>query len=494
MIRKILTDYGVRAWLIVFGGGLILSSALIFGLWPAIARNPVPAWQHWAAWILIVTAGVIILQNALSRLLSPLERFYLWSDQVIAGNYQIETGLYSHGPLWNKLASSYEQMCQALSDREKELEQAYRQMESVLNGMAEGVLAVDSTGAVIMINDEAKEMLGVEHFDIVGRQLGELVRIPEMSQAVSNASQSKRSISDEFTTARPPRRILKLLASPLVEGNEQTHQDGKDLPAEKTGNPAGVTVVLQDITEIKHLENMRRDFVANVSHELKTPLTAIKAYAETLKLGAINDPENCVGFVAQIEQQADRLHDLIIDLIRLAQIESGEKVFEFKSIDLVTICRSSWQTLQEQAASRKIELFFQSPDDQVLARGDGDGFRAIADNLLSNAIRYTPENGKVWIRCYKDADFGVIEVQDSGLGIAAEHQERIFERFYRVDKARSRDVGGTGLGLSIVKHLTQSFHGTINLQSEVGEGSTFKVMLPLLKEAPISTIDKKTRK
>ena len=251
------------------------------------------------------------------------------------------------------------------------------------------------------------------------------------------------------------------------------------------GEPAhGVVVVLHDITELRRLENLRREFVANVSHELKTPLASITAYAETLRLGAMDDRENNMRFLVQIEDQAERLHQLILDMLQIARVESGEEAFEITQVQIRHSVEACCTRHFEPAQRKQIDLVVETQGEDSSVVADEDGFDTILDNLVSNAIKYTPEGGRVVIRWRDDNDHVALEVQDTGVGIPPQYQTRVFERFYRIDKARSRQLGGTGLGLSIVKHLCHAFGGTVTLNSVEGSGSTFCVRLP---KAPSNT-------
>lgn len=422
-------------------------------------------WWQWLIWAVVCLGGSLLAGNLLQTVFRPTERFCKLFERVAAADYRGLMGVHGFGEPWIEMSEAFDRMRLAFFTRESRLKDTSQRMESVLGSMMEGVLAVDGEEKVILFNREAKRMLGVSQMDVIGRSLRELVRIPELNQVVSRAIANHETVHSEFTTTRAPRRVISMRARPLPD-------DYVD----------GLTIVLEDVTELRHLENLRRDFVANVSHELKTPLTAIKAYAETLRLGAVNDPENCISFIEQIELQSDRLHQLILDLIRLAQVESGEKTFEIEDVDVGAIVESCAELLKDEAEQREVEIKRELPGDRpVLAAADREGVRTIIENLASNAIRYTPADGLVTIRCEQVRNWVVIQVTDTGIGIAPEHLERIFERFYRVDKARSRDVGGTGLGLSIVKHIVQSFGGAIELESEMGQGSTFRVRLPAAK-------------
>jgi two-component system phosphate regulon sensor histidine kinase PhoR len=266
--------------------------------------------------------------------------------------------------------------------------------------------------------------------------------------------------SAQFET-RSPRRFLSIGATRLP------------------GDPCpGVVLVLHDLTELRRLESLRREFVANVSHELKTPLASIQAYAETLRLGAVNDPKHNVQFVRRIEEQAGRLHELIRDMLQIARIESGKELFHIDDVPVAEIMREAAGDFLFAAENKAIQLVVEPLDGSICVRADIEGLRTILTNLIDNAIKYTPSQGRVVARAHADDAAVTIEVQDTGIGIAPEDQARVFERFYRADKARTREHGGTGLGLSIVKHLALAFGGQVEVESQPGVGSTFRVRLP----------------
>jgi len=219
--------------------------------------------------------------------------------------------------------------------------------------------------------------------------------------------------------------------------------------------------------------------VANVSHELKTPLSSIKAYAETLQNGALEDKQNRRRFVGYIEEQADRLHHLIVDMLAVARIESEDEMFEINSVSIQEVVHESIESRRASLDAKQIKLQWYATDPALCVRADQEALREILDNLLDNAVKYTPNEGKVTVHWEPEGELVRIAVEDTGIGIAGEHLDRIFERFYRVDKARSREMGGTGLGLSIVKHLVEVFGGSTEVQSERGKGTTFFVRLPL---------------
>ena len=244
--------------------------------------------------------------------------------------------------------------------------------------------------------------------------------------------------------------------------------------------PRGAVLVLHDTTELRRLERLRQEFVANVSHELKTPLSIIKACVETLLDGAVDDRQHRRQFLEQLEIQSNRLHALILDLLSLARIESGEELFEFQPIPVSEIVQSCMERHRPRAESKE-QVFEMAPlagDEELAVWADEEALEQILDNLLDNAVKYTPQRGRVCVRWRREGEQVCLEVADTGIGIPESDLPRIFERFYRVDKARSRELGGTGLGLSIVKHLSQAIHGSVRASSRPGQGTTFTVCLP----------------
>jgi two-component system phosphate regulon sensor histidine kinase PhoR len=243
--------------------------------------------------------------------------------------------------------------------------------------------------------------------------------------------------------------------------------------------PSGAVVVLHDVTELRRLERVRQDFVANVSHEFKTPLTAIQGFSETLLAGALDDDQNNRRFLEIIRDHASRLARLTDDLLKLARIEAGKLEVEFRPVDIVEQIERCLETTSLKAGWKQIALETQIPLTMPMVRGDAGLLREVIQNLLDNAVQYSPEGGRVQVLITAGSYEAVITVADTGIGIPLADQERIFERFYRVDAARSRDVGGTGLGLSIAKHIVEAHGGRIGVKSEVGSGSRFSFSVPL---------------
>ena len=302
----------------------------------------------------------------------------------------------------------------------------------------------------------------------------ELIRSPQFQEAVDATLAGPDTYRGEIVLPSRevmPRSIPRVLA---VHGSR--------LPGSA---PSGAVLVFHDVTELRRLERMRQDFVANVSHELKTPLASIKAYTETLLDWALHDENVNVRFLNRIEEQADRLNQLILDLLSLARLESGHEVFQHGPLAVSAVVETCIETHRGRAEAKELDLRLDlgPVDESTLVVADEEAVHQILDNLIDNAIKYTPEGGWVRVACQLSDDAVELEVADSGIGIPRDDLPRVFERFYRVDKARSREMGGTGLGLSIVKHLIQSIGGQITVDSRVGEGTRFNVKLPRYQPA-----------
>ncbi len=366
------------------------------------------------------------------------------------------------------LSAAMQRVFAEVSSRQSQLSELANRLSTVLSAMMEGVLAVDERQRILFANDAAGRLLGFGSQDAQGKMLLEVVRNHMLHEAVAEAL-ANRDTADhetqryEFDSHRSRGKIISFRASRLH------------------GNPCpGVVLVLQDVTDLRRLEHMRQEFIANVSHELKTPLAAIKAFAETLKAGAIDDPGINRRFTAYIEEEAERLNDLIAKMLKLAKIESGHEQFVIVPIALEDAVQNCVERHEALATQKQQSLRVEPVDGKdVRVWADRDGLATILNNLVDNAIKYTAAGGDIVIR-YAEVDDQIarIEVSDSGVGIPAELQPRVFERFYRVEMSRSREFGSSGLGLAIVKHLAHNFNGSVSVRSEVDRGSTFEVLLP----------------
>jgi two-component system phosphate regulon sensor histidine kinase PhoR len=446
-------------------------------------------------WIWTLVTGACLLLATMtyvviSKMLAPLKSLTEAADAIAAGDYQHR--IYGAGrDELGTLARTFDRMSRDLEGRTTQLNQTGDRQSTVLGGMIEGVIAVDNRNRIALANNAAGRLFGFQPVEAEGRPLLEIVR----NHALQN------SVAKAIATNEPQRLETKSAAQSPTSVVKQIDIHVQPLP----GRPCpGVVLVMHDTTELRRLESLRRDFMANVSHELKTPLSSIKAYAETLRNGALRDPPTAQRFLANIEEQCDRLHRLIMDMLMLARIESDQQPFEITSVDVSRAAAACREVYRPVAEAKRIMLAIEPTSPAIRVRADREGLREILDNLVDNAIKYTPEGGRVTVgweeaggrehgagRTNENRPSSIqhpasgiqqptvrLFVRDTGIGIKAKDQPRVFERFYRVDKARSRELGGTGLGLAIVKHLAQSFGGTVSVASEPGRGSTFTVELP----------------
>jgi two-component system phosphate regulon sensor histidine kinase PhoR len=413
--------------------------------------------------VLAMLSVVAITYWIVTRIVRPVNRLKEAADAISQGDYSHQVTLPYRDEL-SQLGDSFNRMSRVLASQVAQLRTGSERLETVLAGMNEGVIAMDERHRVLFANVAAGRLLGFSTEHSEGRKLLENVRSHELDQLVAATLAVGRAKHIRIDVGTPTRNV-NVTASAMP------------------GSPCpGVVLVMRDDTELRRLESVRQEFVANVSHELKTPLSSIKAYAETLRRGAMDDQDNRLRFVTQIEQQADRLQQLIMDMLSLARIETGKEAFDIEAVDLDTVVQASLDYHRPTADAKRIALVSEPWSEAVQVKADAEGVRQILDNLIDNSIKYTPENGQITVRWSIRESTVLIDVDDTGIGISPEDHPRLFERFFRVDKARSRELGGTGLGLSIVKHLAMFFGGSVRVNSQPGKGSTFTVTLPLARD------------
>ena len=369
------------------------------------------------------------------------------------------------------LGYSFNKMAGELESRLTTISQERQRLTTVLAGMVEGVIAVDATERVVHCNEAARRILGIRSSDLAGRPVWEVVRTMQVSSALRDAVESGRPAMSEATVARDGGvRTLQLHASPL-------HGPGPKDPKQR---PLGAVVVIHDITDLRSLERVRQDFVANASHELKTPIASIRGIVET-----IQDDESMSGadrrrFLDRVLVQAVRLQHLVEEMLALSRLEAGDLAAPAEVVDARLPIEEACQVVSPLAREGSVHFSRTFPEEPVRVRAQSEALWRIAMNLLDNAVKYTPEGGDVTLALTVEAGDAVLTVQDTGVGIPEDKRDRVFERFYRIDEGRPRETGGSGLGLAIVKHLARSLGGDVSLQTEPGVGSRFIVRLPLV--------------
>ncbi len=407
----------------------------------------------------IAFLGALLLSYLLSkRLAAPLLQMTEAAQTIARGDFhhriRIRSGdeMEALGEALNRMADDLQRKIQDLSDdRAKTL--------AILSGMVEGVLVLDDKGKIVLTNASFERMFVLSGDTWIGRYHYERLRHYPLNALIEEVIQSGKPLSREIQLEIPPRPHLQVQAS----------------VTERT--PRSVVLVFHDITEIKRLERMRKDFVANVSHELRTPLAAIKGYLETLADGGLENPTEAQEFLTILQKHTDRMANIVRDLLQLSRIESGLDPIRPVPIDLREAVDRNLLLLKPLAEKREQTLAVSVPPGLSL-QADPEKLNQVLINLVDNAIKYTPERGTIAVTASEGADRVVIEVRDSGIGIPKEDLGRIFERFYRVDRTRSRELGGTGLGLSIVKHIVEAHGGKITAESEIGKGSRFFLFFP----------------
>ena len=362
-----------------------------------------------------------------------------------------------------ELSRNFNFMMETMENTIEEVEYKHLQLTSVLKSISHGILVIDIDGNIILINDEARKMIkskciGKEE----GKNIKQVIHVEKILNGIEKYIGSKENNCEKLKLE--DETVYKLKIDPVYLQNSKNAIIGS-------------IINIENITEIVKLENMRRDFVANVSHELKTPLTSINGFVETLIINEDLPSDKRNRFLAIIQKESDRLKRLIEDILLLSSIESKNNLVT-ENVLLYNIFKEVYEMISYIASSKHIKIYYNFEDENVAIQAYGDYIKQLILNIIDNAIKYTPEGGTVIINQFTRNNEITIEVIDNGVGIPKEDQDKIFQRFYRVDKARSRSVGGTGLGLAITKHIVNSLQGNISVESKLGEGSKFIVTIP----------------
>ena len=422
-----------------------------------------------AAIILAVFLGIGFL--AARRISRPLAQITEGASFIAAGHYDHRLPKRSDDEI-GRLSSTLNELARQTEERIEDLMDSRNQLAAILSGLTEGVIAVDMDQKILHINESAGRMLQLQKNVAIRSPLGDVVRVDEIRQAVDTCLSELISVN---ATVKVRDSTLDVLVAVLRNDDWQS--------------AAGAIVVLEDVTEMLRLEQVRSDFVANASHELKTPISAIRGFVETI-LDDDQMPEDIrKRFVGRIRSQSMRLDNIVKDLIHLSRFDAYAVRMELSTLDLGVLLRQIQQSKAEDAADTELSFHSEICDKAVEVNGEVKALDQMVVNLIDNAFKYTPVGGTVTLRLSTVGQMAVIEVEDNGIGIPEDERQRIFERFYRVDRGRSREQGGTGLGLSIVKHIAQSHNGSVDLIGEVDKGSTFRVSIPLATKALLTATE-----
>ncbi|MFA6173206.1 MAG: ATP-binding protein [Kiritimatiellales bacterium] len=416
----------------------------------------------WGGMVILLLAALLSLFVS-RRISKPLERIKQGAERFAAGDFSYR--LHSLGSVEvGALAETMNQMAAQLEERLQTVSKERNQREAVLSSMVEGVLAVDTGGHIISLNKAAAQFFNVFQPETApGRSIEEVFRNVKLQRFVAEVLEGQETRECEL----------------VIQNNQACYLQARGTNLLGLQNSRiGAVVVFNDVSRLRRLENLRRDFVANVSHELKTPITSIKGFVETLLDGAIKDPVEAERFLKIVAKHADRLNAIIEDLLMLSRLEQdGKAGMEMRKAGLCGLMNSAVEVCARRAAEKHIIIRVECPE-ELTAIVNPPLIEQALINLIGNAVKYSADGKAVVVSAHAENGGAVLFVKDHGYGIEKEHLDRLFERFYRVDKGRSRQEGGTGLGLSIVKHIAQAHGGTVSVQSRYGEGSTFSIFLP----------------
>ncbi|MGB9779991.1 two-component system histidine kinase PnpS [Caldanaerobacter sp.] len=414
--------------------------------------------------LLIGMAFALLISAALSY--KFLQRIIVPIQEITDLTRDIANGIYRYGIKDNSVDEVRElyiavtSMSYKLKETIEELNDRNATLEAILKSIANGVIAFDNAERILTINDSAKKILGVKERDLVGRPVFEVIRSSKLYE-VFETLRKEKAFSYKSLEINVFNKHLRVYISPILHPISHVN--------------LGFVLVIDDITEMRRLEKIRSEFVANVSHELRTPLTSIRGFIETLRNGAIEDPKARERFLDIIDFEAERLTRLINDILTLSEIENVKDGYPLEEIELDKEIENIIYIMEKAAKDKNITLKKDLNCKDLIIITNRDRFHQMMINLIDNGIKYTQEGGFVKVKTASDQEKIIIEIEDNGIGIPKDKIPRLFERFYRVDKSRSRKLGGTGLGLAIVKHIVESMKGEISVDSEVGKGTKFTI-------------------
>jgi len=417
------------------------------------------------ATVLVAAASVVVAK----RIAGPLEAIRDGAERFARGQLRHRLPV-SGAEEVRMLAQSMNRMAEQLDQRIQTIISQENERLAVLASMEEGVLAVDQKGTVLNLNDTGGVLLGVDPVKVQGRLIHEVVRKSNLLEFIERTLASAAPVEEDFELRGQENRWLHAHGTVLHDAQKRN---------------MGALIVLHDVTRLRHLENVRRDFVANVSHELRTPITSIKGFVETLLHEDLEDKDNSLRFLGIVLKQVNRLDEIIQDLLTLSRVERGteEQTIELEIEPLDGVLRSAVEMCEKRAGAKQITICVECSE-ELTGRINAPLLEQAVVNLVDNAIKYSEAGATVRVIGSQPPEGVAIRVEDEGCGIEAKHLARLFERFYRVDRARGRELGGTGLGLAIVKHIVAAHKGTVRVESTVGRGSTFTILLPKVGPNP----------
>ncbi|USG64431.1 cell wall metabolism sensor histidine kinase WalK [Brevibacillus ruminantium] len=412
--------------------------------------------------VTLILASIVVSRISFN-ITRPIEEITRVARNITQREYESRVRIKAKDEI-GQLASAINFMASSLEQQMYEISENQQRLTGVLTNMSSGVIFISEHRRIMLVNPAVERLLGKSANDLIGKLHIEAGKNFGLSKYIDRCLDRGEKFRQEIHIYYPQEKILDVNFAPYINFK---------------GEAKGVVVVLHDFTEVRRLEKMRSDFVANVSHELRTPITSIKGFTETLLDGAMQDEETCRNFLQIIYDESERLYRMIRDILDLSKIEQRRIALHVAEVDLQDLMSSTVALLQDQAQRKQISIQLPKPEPRITLTTDKDCLQQIILNLVTNAVVYTPEGGAISLELHQEKEQVEIRVKDTGIGIPETDLPRIFERFYRVDRARSRDSGGTGLGLAIVKHLVENLHGQITVKSTEGKGTTFTVTLPI---------------
>ncbi len=412
-----------------------------------------------------LVAALLLGYRFIEKFMEPVKEIIDTSKLIASGEFNRRVKLESNDEI-GELASNFNHMADHLENTILQLYDNNNKFKALLTGLVNPIIAVDNSKYIILFNQAAEILFNLSTNKAIGNNIADVINKNLIDEELSEIFEEGYKTNAEITINKPSKKILKIHINPIQLANDPRKTIGK-------------VALIEDVTEIRRLENMRSNFVTNVSHELKTPLTSISGFIETLKSGAIEDEETAMHFLDIIDIETDRLKRLINDILSLSEIENIEENLTMQEISPSLVLEEIGDFMKPIANAKQVDFYTKIELKLPYIYGNSDWFKQLIINLTDNAIKYTASGGRVELIAYKELGNLIMKVKDTGIGISEEDVDRIFERFYRVDKARTRKIGGTGLGLAITKHIVLSFKGDIKVNSKYGKGTEFVVTIPI---------------
>ncbi|SIS51568.1 two-component system histidine kinase PnpS [Salimicrobium flavidum] len=467
--ERILIVYAVTVIVLMLSFGLVVAQYAqqsireVLGAEADIQANEASRniWFMTFIMISVIIATLMIMSYQIFiKYVAPVRKATDTAEKLMQGNYRARTHESAFGDA-GRLGTTVNELARHLKELTSTQGMQETRLRAVINHMSSGLILIDEKGYIQLVNQAFVSTFRNQKPYYLDRLYHEVIPYEEVTDVIENVYMFESSSSRLLTIDKGiEKKSVQVNGAPIFEENRKWQ---------------GVVLVFHDITELKRLEQMRKDFVANVSHELRTPITSIKGFSETLLDGAIDDREMAQEFLGIILKESSRLETLIQDLLELTKLEREDFQLTMHDLNMTELLQETMTLVQDQADKKNLKLTGDI-DPDVIYRGDATRIRQVLLNIISNAITYTPEEGQVDIKLRDQGDRLTLDVSDNGIGIPEEEITRIFERFYRVDRARSRNSGGTGLGLAIVKHIMEAHGGEIHVTSEPGEGSVMSLI------------------